>query len=66
MLTPNPLDRMPLRRYTVDRVGLTLWRDGFSGPSPSVRATLRFHAIGARGGSPLLPSELVDARRLAD
>lgn len=61
-----PLDRMPLRSYTVDRVGLTLWRDGFSGPSPSVRATLRYHAIGARGGRPLLPSELADALGLGN
>jgi len=60
------LDSMPLRRYAVDRVGLTLWRDGFGGPTPSVRATLRFHAIGARGGRPLLPSELSDAFALAN
>ena len=64
-LAVAPLDRMPLRRYAVDRLGLTLWRDGFSGPSPSVRATLVFHAIGARPGRPVTPGELMDALRLA-
>ncbi len=59
------LDSMPLRRYEVDRFGLTLWRDGFSGPTPSVRAKLRVHAIGARAGRPVTPAELIDALRLA-
>jgi len=40
-----PLDLLSLRAYEVDAVGLTLWHDGFSGPSPSVTATLTYHAL---------------------
>jgi len=41
---PVSLDWLVLREYTVDTVGLTLWSDGFSGPDPSVTATVTYHA----------------------
>ena len=41
---PLSLDLLVLREYELDSVGLTLWNDGFSGPSPSVTATLTYHA----------------------
>jgi hypothetical protein len=34
-----------LREYELDTIGLTLWNDGFGGPSPAVRATVEFHAL---------------------
>jgi hypothetical protein len=40
-----PLDRLQSREYSVDTIGLTLWNDGFGGPTPAVRATLVFHAV---------------------
>ena len=40
-----PLDLLSLRDYEVDAVGLTLWNDGFSGPTPSLTATLTYHAL---------------------
>ena len=36
---------MPDPNVTVDTVGLTLWRDGFAGETPSVRADVEFHAV---------------------
>lgn len=34
-------------RFALDTVGLTLWRDGFSGPAPSLRADVTFHVLAA-------------------
>jgi hypothetical protein len=62
-VTLVPLRLLPLREYEVDTLGLTLWRDGFSGPSPSLRATVVFHAIVARGGEAVSPAEVLDALR---
>jgi hypothetical protein len=44
------LDFLTLREYEIDTIGLTLWQDGFSGPTPSVTATLDFHALTATSG----------------
>ncbi len=49
-----PLDGMGLRRYELDTVGLTLWRDGFSGESPTVFARVHYHRLEVRPGV-LLP-----------
>ena len=54
----NRLDGMPLRAYTVDAVGLTLWRDGFGGTAPAVIADLTFHAIVVQPQAPVAPERL--------
>ncbi|MFQ5719890.1 MAG: hypothetical protein ACE5IK_10125 [Acidobacteriota bacterium] len=44
-VTVIDLDSLPVRDYAVDTLGLTLWRDGFSGAPPSLSATVTFHAL---------------------
>ncbi len=39
------LSMLGVRRYTLDAVGLTLWRDGCSGAEPSLRAEVTFHQL---------------------
>jgi hypothetical protein len=40
------IDALPLAQFDLTRFGLTLWQDGFTGPTPSVQAIVRFEAIG--------------------
>jgi hypothetical protein len=40
-----PLDSLPVREYSVDTIGLTLWHDGFGGDTPSLRADVVFHEL---------------------
>jgi len=40
-----PLEFLAIRSYDVDAIGLTLWHDGFGGDTPSVLATLTYHAL---------------------
>jgi hypothetical protein len=40
-----PLDRLSSRRYRVDLLGLTLWRDGFAAGAPSTVARVTYHAL---------------------
>lgn len=49
-VTVIPLDSLSVRDLAVDTIGLTLWHDGFSGPTPSVHATLTYHALLFRSG----------------
>lgn len=49
------LDALSRRAYAFDVMGLTLYLDPFSGPTPSVDVTVELHAIGARAGS-VVPS----------
>ncbi len=49
-----PLAFLSKRQFLVDAIGLTLWKDGFSGPTPSVRATVHVQAIGAVAGNFIL------------
>lgn len=39
------LSALASRHYELDAVGLTLWNDGFGGPTPAVRAKLVFHSL---------------------
>jgi hypothetical protein len=56
------LQALSLRDYEMDSVGLTLWQDGFSGPTPSVVANLRFHAwVVVRGRFAGRPEDLLHA-----
>jgi hypothetical protein len=65
-VTVVPLSGLAVREYTVDTVGLTLWRDGFSGPDPSLFARVAYHAIVVRGGEVVSPGEVLDALGLGD
>ncbi len=56
-----PLDGLPRREYSVDTVGITLWRDGFGGEAPALRALLRFHAVVARPGRLEVPAGASEA-----
>ncbi|MFQ5670592.1 MAG: hypothetical protein ACE5HD_08775 [Acidobacteriota bacterium] len=60
-VTVVPLDGLSLRQYQVDTLGLTLWHDGFTGDTPSVRATLTYHALLARPGVGWAPGVLLHA-----
>jgi hypothetical protein len=40
-----PLDLLPRREFSLDTVGLTLWRDGFTGEAPSLVAHVTYHAL---------------------
>jgi hypothetical protein len=40
-----PLDLLPHREFSLDTVGLTLWRDGFAGEAPSLVARVTYHAL---------------------
>lgn len=44
------LAQLDVERFSVDTVGLTLWRDGFAGTTPSLTAELTLHAILAQPG----------------
>ncbi|MFQ5766946.1 MAG: hypothetical protein ACE5ID_03060 [Acidobacteriota bacterium] len=46
-----PLLALSPRAYLLDAAGLTLWRDGFSGSEPSLRANVIFHGLVVRTGS---------------
>jgi hypothetical protein len=59
-----PLGFLSKREFLVDAIGLTLWKDGFSGPTPSVRATVHVQAIGAVAGNFIL--EGIDRELLRD
>jgi hypothetical protein len=56
------IDALPLAQFDLTRFGLTLWQDGFTGPTPSLQAVVRFEAIGLWLGS--LPLEITDIGRL--
>lgn len=38
---------LPLPEYSVDTIGLTLWRDGFAGETPSLAAEVGVHLVAA-------------------
>jgi hypothetical protein len=54
-----PLQFLAQRQYELDTLGLTLWHDGFGGPSPALKATVRFHALAAMSGLPARPESLL-------
>lgn len=45
-----PLGFLSQRDYEVDTIGLTLWNDGFGGPTPALTAEVDFHALTAITG----------------
>jgi hypothetical protein len=45
-----PLAFLSSREYELNTIGLTLWADGFGGPTPAVVATLDFHALTVASG----------------
>ena len=47
-VTVLPRSLLSVDGFSLDTVGLTLWRDGFAGESPSLRADVTFHSIVAR------------------
>jgi hypothetical protein len=52
-----PLGSLPVREYSLDTVGLTLWHDGFGGDPPSLRAEVVFHEISAAPAVPAAPAD---------
>lgn len=53
--THLPLSLMSDKAYSFDRVGLTLWRDGWGGPKPAVDALVHFHRLIVRKGRLIAP-----------
>lgn len=53
------LDGMSLPQFSLTRVGLTLWHDGFGGASPALTATVDYHLLAVASGK-------VDASELLD
>ena len=43
-----PRSMLSVDEFSVDTVGLTLWRDGFTGATPSLVADVTFHSVVAR------------------
>lgn len=39
------LNTLPLRSYSLDALGLTLWQDGFTGETPSVHVEVTYHHL---------------------
>ena len=56
-----PLDLLGRRAYSVDLIGLTLWNDGFGGPSPALVADVTYHALVVIPGLAGRPEELLHA-----
>ena len=56
-----PLAFLSSREYDLNTIGLTLWADGFGGPTPAVVATLDFHALTVVSGLVGRPEELLAA-----
>ncbi|HXV75761.1 MAG TPA: hypothetical protein VD788_05525, partial [Candidatus Polarisedimenticolaceae bacterium] len=44
-VTVVDLADLPLRRYSLDTIGLMLWSDGFGGPVPALLADVEFHGL---------------------
>jgi hypothetical protein len=44
-VTVIDLGALALRQYGLDAVGLTLWNDGFGGPTPALRASVDYHSL---------------------
>jgi hypothetical protein len=55
-----PLDFLTERDYEVNVIGLTLWNDGFGGPTPALQASVDFHKLSAISGLPDRPEQMLD------
>lgn len=49
-VTVLDLSALASRKYDLDAVGLTLWNDGFGGPSPALHAKVAFHSLVVQRG----------------
>ncbi len=56
-----PLSALSLPQFTLNRFGLTLWNDGFSGETPALDARVTFHGLGVWIGSNATGEELLSA-----
>ncbi|MDQ7006519.1 MAG: hypothetical protein Q9Q40_04745 [Acidobacteriota bacterium] len=57
----EPLAWLSRREYGLDTLGLTLWHDGYTGPTPALDARVIFHGLFFFEGLPITPEEVLDA-----
>lgn len=62
-VTVMPLSFMSRPEFTFDTAGLTLWHDGYGGPSPALDAEVVYHLLTVRKGRVVHPEELLDGSR---